>query len=134
MGGRIVKGHEQLIEMRQRGRNPSAVFVETDNDNRLKPWRDWHVVNPDAPVLWIEPEDSPLRLDLRCVIGLPVLHVDGCDEKRIKAVANACLMAGAVRAISSLCDFNRYGEKTLLRLTDSSGKVNWERPKETANG
>jgi len=128
-----VKGHEQLVEMRQRGRNPATVFVETDADNRMKPWRDWQVVNPDMPVLWIEPEDSPLRLDLRCVVGLPV-HVDGCDEKRVKAVANACLVAGAVRAIQSVCDFNRYGEKTLLRITDSSGKVNWERAKETSNG
>ncbi len=133
MGGRLVKGHEKLIEMRQRGRNPSTIFIETDADNRLKPWRDWHVVNADAPVLLVEPDDSPLRLDLRCVIGLPV-HVDGCDEKRVKAVADACLVAGAVRVISSLCDFNRYGEKTLLRLTDSSGKVNWERPKEKEIG
>jgi hypothetical protein len=51
---------------------------------------------------WLEirPEENPLRLDLRCLIGLTV-NVMGSDERRVAVVARACVDAGAKRVIAS---------------------------------
>jgi hypothetical protein len=94
-----MRGHEEIAAARRRGAGPSMVWIDCDGYNegvaRLRALGCWLAD-------WIElrPEDNPLRLDLRCVIGLLVL-VSGLDERRVAAVARACEAAGARQVIAS---------------------------------
>lgn len=79
------------------------------------------------PEGWIElrADANPLRLDLRCLIGLCV-NIMGRDERRVGAVARACADAGARRVIASYdtCEM-QAGEPvhTTQRITFSNEEL-----------
>jgi hypothetical protein len=119
-----MRGNEEIAAARRRGAGPSMVWIDCDGYNdgftRLKSMGLW-------PEDWIElrADENPLRLDLRCVIGLCV-NVMGQDERRVGAVARACVEAGARRVIASFatCEL-RAGEPvhTMQRMTFSNEEL-----------
>ena len=118
-----MKGHHALIAMRNKGKTPSIVFVETTND-RLRQAAAWQQLNPGMAQILIEPEDVPAMLDLRCVVGLLVSISGDCAEL-VGRVHDACLEAGAKRVISSVCQLGRYGRE-LTRISDTEGILTWQ--------
>lgn len=92
-----MRGHEELIRVRQSGLKPAGLVFVNDYD-----------VVPDV-FRWIENGQSPhvsthgdnvSALDLRFLIGLKV-SVDGHDPMRVKALAAACRKAGAEYVIAT---------------------------------
>lgn len=113
-----MRGHEALLQMRRQGLAPVSVTVTTDPecDRFVASWpRDM----PAFPQLLIAPDDTPERLDLRCLVGLRV-WVDGLDPERVERVAKACEAAGAKRVISVAIV---AGDVT--RIDDTQGALTW---------
>lgn len=111
-------GHDAIIAMRQRGRKPALVYLDTMRDHSPVPsWRDWPEVAPAFPTVWVQPADVPSRLDLRFVFGLTVV-VSGTDADRVARLADAAHQAGALRVISAVfdADSNRV---TATRVLDT---------------
>jgi hypothetical protein len=115
-----MRGHEPLIAMRLQGICPETVHVNVDMP--LKPWvtRAWaeeaHRTGAIHAEIAVEPSDAVHRLDLRCLVGLPVF-VLGDDPQRVGAVFTACVKAGAKRVISN--------DNQSMR--DSEGEWTWPR-------
>jgi hypothetical protein len=82
-----MHGHEQLIEMRKRGRKPSMVFL-TDFSETSKWWELGEY--PEVCVF----HDVPERADLRFLINLNVT-ITASTKDRAKAFFEACKKAGA---------------------------------------
>lgn len=81
-----MRGHENIIRMRQAGKRPSFVFV---ND-----WpcdTNWLETGDQATVCTAG--DSISTLDLRFMVGLRVSVSSHCEE-RAKALYEACKSAG----------------------------------------
>lgn len=103
-----MRGHEQILAARRKGRHPSLVWVACDGYNdgftRL-------AALGCRPLDHIElkADENPKRLDLRCVIGLAV-DVSGTNEKRVAAVARACVEHGARRVIASHFTTHKRGD------------------------
>jgi hypothetical protein len=116
-------GHEPLIAMRRKGRVPQRVYVETRAclDRRLA--REWPEVSPQSAFVLVDPEESVVRLDLRCLVGLPV-EVDGLDSQRVHEVFAACVKAGASRVIGSTYRMRGECAQTFETL-DSEGALTW---------
>ena len=105
-----MRGHEDLIRVRQKGLKPAGLVFVDDYD-----------VLPDV-LRWLENESAPnvstdgdliSSLDLRFLIGLKV-SVDGRDPMRVKALAAACRKAGAEYVIATCGDrvaFWKTGDK-----------------------
>lgn len=92
-----MRGHEQLIAVRRRGVKPAAVHVWCGSDETG--WSSgW--LERGSSVAWIEvgDGDSLAGLDLRCVVGLPVV-VQGDSERRVRGVCEAAAECGAKRVI-----------------------------------
>lgn len=68
----IPRGAEQLIKLRQHGKRPvSRVWVNYGDDCVALEW--WRWADTQAqPTLTIRTADPIYRLDLRCLVGLPV--------------------------------------------------------------
>lgn len=88
-----MRRHEPLIAMRRRGMRPALVTL-TDLPSTT-PWEAWRETLP-FPDVEIEPSDSPELVDLRFVVGLPVL-VSIDDEQRMRRLVLAAEQAGAGR-------------------------------------
>lgn len=96
-----MRGQDGIIAMRQRGKRPAIVYLDTERDHStLKAWQDWPNVSPAIATVWVQPEDVPHRLDLRFLVGLVVL-VTGRDTMRVRAVELAAMYAGAERVIAA---------------------------------
>lgn len=96
-----MRGHEAIIAMRQRGKRPAIVYLDTERDHStLKAWQDWPGVSPAIATVWVQPEDVPHRLDLRFLVVLVVL-VTGRDAMRVRSVEIAAIEAGAERVIAA---------------------------------
>lgn len=94
-----MRGQAPLIAMRQRGKVPSLVILDTDPD-ATRGWRDWHELTPEIAHVQADPEDGAHRADLRFVVGLTV-QVCGTDPARVEAFGRACAENGAARTITS---------------------------------
>ena len=117
-----MKGHDQLIAMRQSGVVPDWVFIDTDYPDVLRQWEHWtHKDNAKAHLL-VEGERRP---DLRCVVGLPVF-VQGIDHARVLQIRDACIAVGASRVIAAAMTQHGRGEFTKFlteHLSDTAGQV-----------
>lgn len=97
-----MRGHTPIIAMRNRGKKPAFVYLDTTRTTApMREWEDWPGVSPAIASVWIEPDDVPHRLDLRYVFGLSVV-VTGIDADRVKALADAAYAAGALRVVASV--------------------------------
>lgn len=111
-------GHEPIIAMRQHGTKPGLVQLDLDRDHGpAKAWREWPGLTPLVATVWVQPADSPQRLDLRFLVGLQAI-VTGSDAARVHAVADACLAHGAKRVIRAV-----MGPREAARQTDGIGVV-----------
>jgi hypothetical protein len=113
-----MRGHEQLAKRRRDGYVPALVWVLTDGycDGMA---RLAALGCPMADHLELKHSDNPKRLDLRCLIGLAV-EVTGSDERRVAAVARACLEHGAKQVIAAHVTTTWRGEEpevTVHRIT-----------------
>jgi hypothetical protein len=119
-----MRGHEALIAMRKGGFIPDMVFIDTEAD-RLRQWEDWQAETPAQAALYIEPRDSLLSIDLRCVVALTV-SVSGSDAKRVAAVAAACEQARAERVIAHVMAPGKHGDLCCVAITDTKGVMTWQ--------
>lgn len=119
-----MRGHEYLIALRLKNRDPDRVTVAVCPG---KSWMSahWHEWWDATPMVQIEPTDSVQRLDLRCLVGLCVdLMGNEEDAERIAAVYTACVAAGASRVLCAV--YRTKGEwLDILTLTDSKGVLTW---------
>jgi len=103
-----VRGHEQIAERRRAWHIPPMVWVLTDGYcegmARLRA-----LGCPLVDHIELKHSDNPKRLDLRCVIGL-VVEVSGSDERRVGAVARACVEHGAKQVIAAHLTTTKRGE------------------------
>ena len=89
-----MKGHDALLLLRRKGFVPAVVWLhDTDAPDRLR-WPE----EPRHAVLYVEPGDKPARLDLRCLVGLPVV-VSFEEPERMRRTVMACEQAGAARVL-----------------------------------
>jgi hypothetical protein len=113
-------GHEPLIGIRRRGKVPRLVWLSLDDDP-CQQARDWPAWGPHA-VVSIQPHDSIALLDLRFLVSLNCI-VNGDDSRRVYALHEACLAAGAKRVISHVLRPERFGEFGIVDQRDSAQEV-----------
>jgi hypothetical protein len=99
-----VRGHEQILADRRNGVHPAIVWVDCDGYNPGFARLATLGCRP-RDHLEIGADENPLRLDLRCVVGL-LVDVYGSDERRVAAVARACVEHGARQVIASHSTFH----------------------------
>lgn len=119
-----MRGHLALIAMRQRGAKPDLVWLET-NPERDPCCDDWLEITPKHAHLQFDPEESPARVDLRCVVGLTV-SISGSNLKRVRATRDACIAAGAKRVIASTTrqiGNDEFPAFQVMELTDTDGHL-----------
>lgn len=113
-----MRGHEPLVAMRMHGMTPATVEMQVDRPMPAWFWREWLTERlPGQPIharILVAEDDSPARIDLRCLIGLAV-QVNGPNPDRVAAVAAACTEAGAERVITVCGDV----------ITDTEGLLSW---------
>ena len=114
-----MKGHETLIAMRLKHRAPLSVWITVTERDRT--WRDWPLWTLTGNAhLWIEPNDAPHRLDLRCLTGLQC-WVDGDDADRVLAVHQACIDVKASRVLTAIAGLDARGRPSIVRMLDTAG-------------
>ena len=120
-----MRGHDQLIAMRMRGRVPRyGVCIATDPQDIGWPaaWQTLCMLwgaHPDTAELYIDPTEPIRRLDLRPLVGLSV-QVRGCDPARVREVFDAAQHAGAKRVIG-VVNRRAAGELMVVEIFDSEG-------------
>lgn len=129
-----MRGHEAIIALRQRGKKPALVFLDLIRDHAPDPmWRDWPGVQPAIATVWVQDSDVPARLDLRFVIGLPVV-VKGRDPERVQQLERAAIEAGAARVVAATLVLDEHrNEHRVVSITDTAGPVNTT-PEEPIHG
>jgi hypothetical protein len=85
-----MRGHEELIAMRIRGKHPEAVNI---CDFPVK-------LDAECPTVCVA-EDHVVDLDLRFVFDM-IVHIDGHDEARADELMQKCIDADA-RIVSRSC-------------------------------
>lgn len=118
-----MRGQDALIAMRLRGRAPKAVAVETELTGAHNLAKNWPSLGTGFAHIAIDPAESLVGMDFRCMVGLRV-HIDGGDEKRVEAVFNAIKAAGAGRVLASV--FKPRGQEfETVRMFDSEDLLVW---------
>lgn len=106
-----MRGHQPLIAMRRNGKKPRLVCINAHAvDASLLEWNRWVETLPIAQVE-ILPTESVASLDLRFLVGLPVV-VDGHDISFVRRLHDACIAAGASTVLSA--------------VVERKGKYRWE--------
>lgn len=119
-----MKGHDALIAMRRRGTTPAVVFLDTE-PCFVRAWADWQQHTPAAASVWVEPGESMQRIDLRCVVGLPVV-VTGMNAERVRAVADAAAKAKA-KAVTGYVYRYLTGRQECETVEMFQWEVEWQR-------
>ena len=88
-----MRGHEELLAMRRRGKRPAHVTLHA-HDGRAYDWWATAELMP-FPEVQIEPTDTPELLDLRFLVSLPVIVDCGPDIRRQQRFADTVHAAGA---------------------------------------
>jgi hypothetical protein len=103
-----MQGHENVIALRMQGFRPEHVFLFDEEGRRPpNPWK------TDFRLMQVYSNGDPVeRMDLRFLVGLAV-SVLGSEEKRCKALAGACVKAGAALVAVSC------GAKTAVWSTET---------------
>ena len=118
-----MRGHEQIIAMRLRGKAPKSVHVWCGTD-ALKGWSDWQTSTGHAEVE-IQDHEPLSGLDLRFTVGMTVM-VLGADPFRVAAIHAGCLAAGAARVVSAAATFDAQrpnAEPVVGRVLDSAAEA-----------
>lgn len=120
-----MRGHESLIALRMHGKTPRSVAV------MLLPAQEWvsewasHPATAGDATIVLDDADvkAASRLDLRFLVGIGPVIVNGPDDERTTKVANACLDAGASRVLACYFDLSRPEHEQLVWLTDRTPEV-----------
>lgn len=122
-----MRGHLPLLRMRRAGAMPHAAWLVLDPVPAylLANWpaESWH--GHVAAHIAVDPDESIARLDLRMLIGLPLVHVDGSDRERVMALFAACVEAKPRRVIAAVLAPGRFGPQT-VEIADSEGVLTWQ--------
>jgi hypothetical protein len=103
-----MQGHDQVIAMRLQGFRPEHVFI-FDTPGKVKP-SEWKT---DYQLIDVHTNGDPVEsLDLRFLVGMAVT-VLGSEQKRCKALAGACVKAGAALVAVTA------GDKTAVWSTET---------------
>jgi hypothetical protein len=94
MGRGEMKGHRQIVEMRQQGMTPPAVFVFDANPGPVE----WELPRY-LPAVYVG-KDSPALADMRFAAGLRV-HLKADDSARAEGWVDRLLQDGAAHVIQS---------------------------------
>jgi hypothetical protein len=103
-----MRGHEAIVAMRKAGQRPAMAWVETDGYNEGLQRMARAGVRPIGQIE-VAVTERPQRLDLRCLVDL-VVEVSGSDERRVGAIARACVEAGARQVIAIASTTTRRGD------------------------
>lgn len=92
-----MRGHDALKAMRRRRERPEWVFLYA-GDSQADFSQDWQVERPGRAHIQVMDSELISSLDLRCVVGMPVL-ITGDDKARLNLIADACVECGASRVV-----------------------------------
>jgi len=126
-----MHGLDNLRKMRRAGLKPSVVFVET------QPMAKWTRKFTDAAGDWVDlhldPKDvNGIELaDLRALVGVPNVIVNGFNDGRTEQIGRACVKAGAkvVTVVFYDGEVNPFLPAALvrsIRMTNEGDKT-WQR-------
>lgn len=123
-----MRGHNHLIALRMQRKLPQwvSINVSDEPDWLADNWHEW-TTSATSPHILIEPSDPVSRLDLRMLVGVPLVDVGGYVEHRtrILEVIDACVKAGARRVIGSVS--RPKGEGTeVVEFFDTAGVLTWQ--------
>lgn len=93
-----MRGHEPLKAMRRQGVRPGVIFIDF-GDEADGWWRMWPDECPGRAHVEIGENDMVSSLDLRFCVGMQVF-VHGDDNRRVMAVANACIASDAASVLA----------------------------------
>jgi hypothetical protein len=117
-----MRGHEALIAMRLAGKKPRSVSIMLfPAQEWVARWNEHPATVGDATVVLDEKDQAmPARLDLRFLVGLGPVIVNGPDADITTKVGDACMGAGASHVVVAY-----YGENPehLIRLTEHFPEV-----------
>lgn len=113
-----MTGHEPLIAMRRAGRVPVSVVMTFDP--RLCPI-DWTKVNRSVAYVAVDNAKAPCRLDLRFLVGLPVIVIGDVGD-RVRELTAAAVKAGAERVVASLFEREFPGAETFRTIEHFDSK------------
>jgi hypothetical protein len=117
-----VKGQATVIAMRMQRVMPPSVTL---SDFRLPAHllRFWPTATAHAQVE-VEPDDRPATLDLRWLVGIPLVWVEAFDADRLAGLCAAATAAGAKRVIGVHLQPGRP-ELQVAAMTDTEGAATW---------
>lgn len=107
MGGVPVRGHQQLIAVRQRGLRPQAVALHVSDVGPCQAGEALEIV--------VAPDEAIDRLDLRCLVGLDVIVAAEREDgfgRTVRALCMAAVDAGAKRVLG--IEWKRAGATTTV--------------------
>lgn len=119
-----MRGHQPLLEMRRRGAMPHAATLCLDP----VPWdlaAHWpEDGNHVCAQIAVGPDESIARLDLRMLVGLPIVFVDGSDRARVEALFAACIAVKPQRVVAGVIDYGGR-EPHCIEIIDSERILTW---------
>lgn len=123
-----MRGHESIIEARNGGFKPAAIYVEMrDYPQGVQSW-----AIPEHNV-YVESTDNPDALDLffvhRCFVT-----VSGNDAARVRRLFGAIQDHGAERCIAHIVAPGKGGTFDLIEIMDTLGVMTWHQEEEFTHG
>lgn len=121
-----MRGHESLLKLRMAGKVPRSVWVSLFP---LQKWAiEWAARNSADAEIQIDDDEPINRLDLRCLVGLDPVYVNGPDGEQTKRLADACIKAGAKRVLASYFAWTHPEHLRLVRMTETTteGVRQWQ--------
>jgi hypothetical protein len=116
-----MRNHEPFIAMRRAGQKPPMVQVRAQQAPRRVPA--WSLDALDC--IFVEPEDTIARLDLRFLVGCVVL-LTGEDAERVRDLFGAIQDHGAARVIGHVTRPVPERETVdLIEILDTEGILTW---------
>lgn len=121
-----MRGHERIIEAREGGMKPVAIYVELRDYPRGV--QDWAI--PEHTV-YVESSDNPDALDLffthRCFVT-----ISGQDTARVRRLFGAIQDHAADRVLAHVVRAGKNGTFDLIEIMDTLGVMTWHETKEEA--
>lgn len=96
-----MRGHEQILALREQGFEPTAIFIEDRKPPKLV---NWEIDAGALPAVYVG-DDNPKLTDLRFVVGCRI-HLVADDPNRADAWVQLLRECGAQMVIHS----NKDGE------------------------
>lgn len=106
-------GDRRILEMRRKGIKPTVVWLSDFPSG---------YIDPEATALSVNvAHDMPEALDLRFLVGVSIVIVEGSRDERLGRLARAAMDAGAQRVIT-----NKFESGKVVRTTDTEGAMAWQ--------